>query len=113
MHSGSDQGEPVSVDEEADKIKRSNNQIFILQKVEPTAHAAGLLNKITSDLTVNVTSIGNLYCFLGEILPTMEFGSESQENVTENAIAIPLERPCGKGYNEKAEFYYIETRDYI
>ncbi|MBQ8804008.1 MAG: AraC family transcriptional regulator [Tyzzerella sp.] len=69
-----------------DFLPHENNGNYTLQKIIPNLEGSHMLQKLVDDLTVNATTIGYLYCFLGNVLPCMARSDKPYELLTEKAV---------------------------
>lgn len=72
---------------------------FILQKLNPDKEASAVFDIIINDMTVNCTTVGALYSFLGKIIPSMQI-KQTQNNKYEDIINRALTF-LDKNYNCK------------
>ncbi len=59
---------------------------FAMQTINCNENAIEIMKKLSCGITVNYTSIGLLYQFLGEVTPTMERTNQSYNPILQNAL---------------------------
>jgi len=69
-----------------DYLPVSNNGNYSPQKITPDAEGLHNLSRLEADLSVSASSIGLLYCFLGNVLPDMVRIDKPHEILTEKAV---------------------------
>ena len=62
-----------------------DNYKFSLQKIDCPPSSIALFREITDDMTVNCTTVGKLYLFLGEVMPQMELEGRHHIDIAEIA----------------------------
>lgn len=69
-----------------DYLPLLNNGSYALQKIVPNIAGFNNLKNIEDDLTVNASTIGYLYCFIGNVLPDMKRSDKPHEILTDKAV---------------------------
>lgn len=79
---------------------------FVLQKLEYNKEALEILDIILSDMTVNCTTVGALYTFLGKVTPSMQIKkpkSNKYEYIIKRALTF-LDKNYNCKFDELAAF---------
>lgn len=64
----------------------ADNHSYTLQKIDCSSAARNLLLEIADEMTVNCTTVGKLYLFLGEVLDGMEQKAKHYNDIAEIAL---------------------------
>ncbi|MBQ9113185.1 MAG: helix-turn-helix transcriptional regulator [Clostridia bacterium] len=98
-----------------------SQKTYDLQIVRPDPSAEAILDRIASDMTVSVSSVGLFYCFLGSIMAQMETASPDPKDAllsraeeyikNHTPLRVPeLARHCGMSESGLYAFFRTHAR---